>query len=327
MKFTDFPGQQIGDAVRADWARKVIGAIGEQRPRPKPGQTMSRNSYGVMLGPEPSEAGEVEMTPVRPFKVRWCSHGKAGDGNGEWQVYLPNGCVSLDGASAIPLNAKGKDRNGDETWKWYKIDDPGDADADVGTIGDYVAKTWTVYVQLKPWPRFKVTTKAEDGDFGPCKWTIPIATIATVDRRGKSGTFKGHITVRLLEDATIVRSWDANGNFAIRYTVASATSPGANVKAELINITRQFGRLQLNDKQPVDITGWEEVWVKIEHKDTEFKLSVSKASEDGDRSDDDHTVYKIYELKDGKNIVTRDMRSEIEPMDFYTNGPDDGGDE
>ena len=329
MQFRNFPPQQIGFPVRADWARKVIDAIAESRPRPRPGQTMSRNSYGVMLGEDPDEGDGIEFSKSFPFKVRWYPFGKAGGSDGEWQICLPMGCVTVlqEGLAqiAIPVNESAVDKDGNNLYKWYRIPDPDDEDADVGKMGKYAAKTWTVQIAMKPWPRFKATTKADDKDFGTVVRSIAVATIGVVERSSEKGTVYSHPVSQMKTDGTgISFEREMTGSFDIRYTMSDAKSPGANVKAELINVTRQFGRLQLNEKTPKDITGWKEVWVRITHKDTEFKLAIEQEIGADDISNDDQTVYKIYELRDGKDVVTRDMRDHIEPMDFYTNEPDSG---
>ena len=48
---------------------------------------------------------------------------------------------------------------------WYKIEEPQNSDADIGTFGQYEVKEWQVYVHIKSLPLMYVSTKTEDINF------------------------------------------------------------------------------------------------------------------------------------------------------------------
>ena len=317
MQFTSFAPRAIGEGIRADWARSVERAIMEQRPRPNLGQTMSRNSYGVMMGEAGAAAKTVEYASSFPFKVRWQYTNKKRTA-GEWQIFLPLGCVSVVQGNVtnacIPVNAIGKDDNGQELYKWYRIEEPKDADGTVGTFNGYLAKQWTVYVIIKPWPRMKACTSPEDSSFKAGMWSVPVATINVIE------TDKDvlHGVNQIVSEGGIVREWKTDGAFAIEYEMESAKEPGSNVVARIINQRKALGRLYRKNADPVVVTGWDNVWVKITHEDTEFDMSVEKDLSGKDAvSDDDKTVFQIYRMKD--NIPVEDSRGSIPDFDFYTN--------
>ena len=322
MKYTDFPPQQIGGAIRAEWSRMMERAVREQRIRAANGQIMSRDSYGITIG-EIKRTNEVELVEAHPFMVRW-QYTNAARTSGEWQICLPRGCASIRQGNVtrayVPVNDQGRDENGDAVYRWYAIPTPKDKDATVTTAGWYVAKQWTVHVLLKPWPRMKVTTDPTDSSFKAAAWDIPVADIATFEIAGDG--FVQHGVSQIVREGGIVKEWDIGSAFAIRYDMQDEANPSSGVVASVINQYKVIGRMFRENEEPVVVNGWKSVWVKIEHEGTEFNLSVEKdLSGDAAVSDDDKTVFRIYDLED--DIVTNDARTQIPPTDFYTNAPED----
>ena len=50
------------------------------------------------------EVGEKIEKKLYPFKVKWCSHSETVQTSGEWQIYLPTGCVTINSQPVVPTN-------------------------------------------------------------------------------------------------------------------------------------------------------------------------------------------------------------------------------
>lgn len=311
----------VGGSISAGWGDGVISSIAAQRPVVTPGVRISKGPYGTRFNIDdiPTATQTVgQPQALKPFAVQWIPG--ANEGEGDWAIYLPLGCATVeqDGLrrSYLPINEKANDAEGKEVFQWYKIAAPQNADATAGYYNDYPAKQWTVYVHMKPWPRMKVSTIAEDTDYGQVKWVVAAANIYEVDL-GEGKVERG--ATQLHFDA-VEKEWDASGDFAIRYTLNDYTQPNSAVKVELVNQSRMIGRVQFPMQEanirPVNIKGWMEVYLFYSHPAESVTLEVKGNNSAGDQSDDNHTIFKIYRLKD--DVVIEDLRSTIPAMDFYT---------
>ena len=316
---------RAGDPMRAGWADSVVRSMGALRPVQVPGMLISRGTYGTRYTPLGSSAvRQFSLSELLPFTVRWYDYGNDDGGNprgGEWQIYLPLGCLTVaqDGETYfyIPTNDRAKDAEGHNISDWYKIPDPEDtAYANVVQEEDRVATSWTVYLNMKPWPRVHVSTDLTD--FNPVQWRVAVAEMRIVQYNG-SDRKDDKYAVRLISERQIAEAWDASSPFAIRYDISEGDFKNKNAtpKAMLVRQTRFIGRLQETVYPETDISSWKNVWVRILHDGETFEMSVEQDLEgDEARSDDDKTVYRIYDLDE--MVVKEDLRSSVPEMDFYT---------
>lgn len=315
MQFTPIHPVQIGEDVKADFARRIARAIADQRPRKAAGQIMNRDAYGVQIE-SAQVAEEVGLKETRPFAVRW-QYTNEERTNGEWQIFLPFGCVTVvSGAktlTAMPVNDEGKNESGEDCFAWYSIEEPEDKDGRPGTTSQYGAKEWTVFVNVKPWPSMKATTKQEDKEFGATVRSIEVATICEID----FGKFKAHAVIPLIEDRSVQVVTDGGNDWFAVYYESEAGDEKPD-KAEVRNVSMLVGTTTVESSDHTSILDCETVWVRIDHKDTELKIKV-KTDLKGEHatSDADKTVFKIYDVMDG--VVIADYRSSIPKLNFYLN--------
>lgn len=286
--------------------------------------TLGQAPVGTFFG-----GGVADGMGFRPFSVRWMSHDKDGDSprNGEWQIYLPFGSLVVHYGSASfdsrryaarTENSRGKDADNKTTYQWYRIPDPDDSYATIQTIGGMVHKAWTVYVLTKPWAQFSVSTNATAYD--PVAWVDAVATIGVAEYTDSDGLHVSHSVVQQFSGG-MTKTWDNQSAFAVDYERSGETGSGYSVN--VINQVKMLGRLQERNVDPVDVSTATQVWIKIDHKGEKFELTVLTSAPSDKDSNDDQTVYKIYDMKDG--VVTMDYRGFIPELPFYTKAASDGG--
>lgn len=328
----------MGQRISASWGRSLIDAVRAGLPVAAPGMLLKRGMYGTSVIPmQEARSGGLTFstaaTALRPFTVRWYSHDTDGTqpDKGEWQIYLPVGCLVVEYGNgqtaqriycALPANSQAKDKDNNDIDRWYAIPTPTDANAIVKVSGDRAVKQWTVYALIKPWARFGVSTNPEG--YNKVQWKVAVAniTIAEWSEEDKDGgtVLRAERSVEALWSGAMVKEWDISKAFAIEYLLNDEKSPSSSHTAQVINQTKMLGRLQVNNVQPVNVTNATEVWIKINHSGTDFTLEVATSS-GNEKSDDDKTIYKIYDLGTG-GVVKGDYRDTIPTLPFYTNAAD-----
>lgn len=102
-----FPPDPVpGSPVSASWMRRMIAACRESMPIQGRGVRISYTPNGAIIYAEATAASANE--PLKPFAVRW--H-QPGDNNGQWEIYLPTGCISC-GRTCVPANVKANNTQG-----------------------------------------------------------------------------------------------------------------------------------------------------------------------------------------------------------------------
>ena len=330
---------RAGVGIKADWGDALVRALGAQRPVQVPGMLISKGTYGTAYTPIVQDATAAAGTgTLVPFAVRWYAPDLDDPDKGEWQIYLPGGCATVEQGGVVypyvPVNQKAEPAKSNDpasaaaVFRWYKIETPKDEDAEISTQGGFVAKSWTVYVHFKPWPRMKASVKAQDKDFKTDKWTLAVADMREMARSGKDGEIKRRYAVQM-HGTSVAYKWDVSAPWSVRYEMES-DEPDANVKVSLVNQSKVLGRLFAQKAKPTDIKDWSSAWVVVKHGSTEFEVDVKDYSDgdeadggkdggDNTKSNDDRTVFQIYEIKD--DVPVADYRAAIPDMDFYTNKP------
>lgn len=241
---------------------------------------------------------------LKPFALRWMPKSVEDDTVGEWQVYLPKGCMQLDNFVCWPKNEMGTDKDGTSTFQWYKIVDPNDSDADVNTSNGYAFKEWTVYAHVKEFPLFYVSSREEDTDF-KTSTSIAIGTLTTkewTDEAGKQHAM--HSTTQIVGE-NIDRHTDDSGSFRITYKVQGDKKSEDSYHLLLTNQYITIGRNQIWIETDTDITSMTDVVLKIDHSTEDVAISIVDKLE---KNTLDFTYIRILKLED-KSIVN-DLRSE-----------------
>lgn len=323
---------RAGDTMRAGWADSMVKSVRSLVPLQVPGMLISRTTYGTRYTPMASEAtAAMPSYSILPFDIRWYDYGADDEGKskgGEWQIYLPLGCATLtqDGVTwryrTGSQNRSAKDADGNIIPAWYHVDVPQSSkNATVQELNDRVEKSYPIFLNMKPWPHMLIS--GDDSaieEYGRVEWTVAVGNINIVEYSdGETPTTR--YSTRTITQTNIANEWDVSKPFSVKYEVTPQGEHSFSLKAWLVNQSVFLGRLEKIDAEDIDITGRDNVWVKITHDTDEFEMSVEFDLEgSAARSDDDKTVYRIYTLED--NVVVTDDRDEIPDMGFYTSAPE-----
>ena len=114
-----FPPDPVpGAPVSASWMRRFLAAARASVPIAGPGIRASYTPNGVILSAAAGTAAPAS-SGTAPFSVRW--HQPAAGTAGQWEIYLPSGCVSL-GRTCGVLNAPASDTSGHASEAgWYLL--------------------------------------------------------------------------------------------------------------------------------------------------------------------------------------------------------------
>lgn len=313
---------QHGMPISADWGRDVVKCLEMLRPRSSQGFTIDQNLYGTRLSMATSSPALQVESDYAPFSVRYRIT-DVENNKGEFQIYIPFGSavVTQDGlAQACEVHdlkqATGED--GEALYGWYTIpaDSMKDKYAEIMSHRVYEVKMYPVYVLMKPWP--EMTASCDPTVWGAVKWSEIVAYIGMIkiDGREEVGV------VNQIFTGNIKREWNASGKFAIVYTPATESEGGGKYKMRIRNANLMIGRLMLSIPESEgedggkDISGWEEVWLKIIHDSEKVSMELLD-SNSGEESDDDKTICKLYTIKD--DVVISDSRENASnDFGFYT---------
>ena len=266
------------------------------------------------------EVGGKTENKLYPFKVKWCSHSETVQTSGEWQIYLPTGCVTINSQPVVPKNARATDIDGNQIKDWYKIEEPQNSDADIGTFGQYEVKEWQVYVHIKSLPLMYVSTKKDDSSFTGTINDLYVDNIMvkeweTETSEGQTIQNIQYISSQLIKEAQHLK-FDENGTFRLEWKLEGEDKyKQESYKLYLVNQCVNFGRVQVWGEEKTDITEFSDVFVKIDHSKKQAKISVVGESAENTL---DYTFIKI--LKMNKGSVKDDYRETIRNgLQLYNN--------
>lgn len=263
--------------------------------------------------------GDDSGNKLYPFKVRWCSHSKTVQTSGEWQIYLPAGCVTINSQPVVPTNERATDIYRNEIKDWYKIETPQNTDADIGTFGKYEVKEWQVYVHIKSFPLMYVSTKKDDSDFEGTINDLYVDNIMIKqwdDRSGQTSQRRTqHASQQLVKEGQHLK-FDQTGTFRLEWKLEGENKYSfESYKLYLVNQCINFGRVQVWGEEKTDVTEFSDVFVKIDHSEKQAKISVVEESEENTL---DLTFIKILKLDHG--AVKDDYRETIRNgLQLYNN--------
>ena len=266
------------------------------------------------------EVGEKPVNKLYPFKVKWCSHSKTVQTSGEWQIYLPSGCVTINSQPVVPTNARATDIDGNQIKDWYKIEEPQNSDADIGTFGQYEVKEWQVYVHIKSLPLMYVSTKKEDSSFVGTINDLYVDNIMvkeweTETSEGQTIQNIQYIESQLIKEAQHLK-FEETGTFRLEWKLEGQDKYNQeSYKLYLVNQCVDFGRVQVWGAEKTDITSFSDVFVKIDHSKKQASISVVGESTENTL---DYTFIKILKMDNGS--VKDDYRETIRNgLQLYNN--------
>lgn len=107
-----------GEPIRAELIRQMLDYMRRITPVAGPNIKVSIGPGGAKI--EGTPGGEVQAEPLAPWAVR--RHVTEGDAAGQWEIWLPPGCMSV-GGDCTPLNKPASKKAGHEDDKpgWYTL--------------------------------------------------------------------------------------------------------------------------------------------------------------------------------------------------------------
>lgn len=306
-----------GSSISANWGRRVVDCLRRLRPVAGMGVRMDFTPNGTVYMAEGGTKQASSPSELRPFDVRWMANGKD---SGEWQIYLPLGCVKVKprnvGGETYPclcVNDKAKDADGKEIHGWYKVDDPDGSEGLIETIGGTAYQSFPVYVLAKPWPRFKVSCDRKG--YEAVAGCVAVASL-DIAKKGGETSRKG---VRTSDSPVEVDDSDANADslFNIVYEFEEGSLYKKESQPQLKVVNRLFagGRTVVQeDGEDEDLFNADEVWLVIDHDGSadELKIRVTQSDEG---SDGKKTSIPLYRLEDG--VVKKDTRALLDRVRYY----------
>lgn len=100
------PAPSPGSPVSASWMRRFLAACRASMPLEGIGTRLQHTPNGTFIHVRATAASATE--PLKPFTVRW--HQPA-DADGQWEIYMPAGCMSC-GSTCFPANVAAHDTEG-----------------------------------------------------------------------------------------------------------------------------------------------------------------------------------------------------------------------
>lgn len=112
------PAPAPGSPISAAWMQRLVDACRRCMPLQGQGTLVSYTPTGAIIT-STATAAAAAATPLKPFDVRW--H-KPGEAAGQWEIYMPDGCIAV-GANCAFLNPAASDTTGHsgDAAGWRKI--------------------------------------------------------------------------------------------------------------------------------------------------------------------------------------------------------------
>lgn len=300
--------------MSVNWANSIRDAIRERTVIQPDNMLVSRSQYGTRWTMM-EEQKEIELEDTKTYAVRWYAYSETA---GEWQIYLPFGCATINGRGYRVENEKAKDEDGNVILSWYHLDEPEDADGDVQEADGYEARQFVASLHMMPYERMLASFRQKETDkYKRVQWIESVAYVSEA-KFSDGEVFRNSKVMDTAETRTAKELKDT-GAFGLAYELQDPSDLGSDVKVLVKCGSVMLGSVEWNMGQDFDATGAKSVWLKVTHSSDVFSAELVKdLSNDGAVSDDDYTFVKLYEFKDGENIVTADLRDHLGNLQFYT---------
>lgn len=254
---------------------------------------------------------------LKPWKLRWMPQSDEDQSIGEWQIYMPMGCATINGKDFyFPKNSQGKDKNNDLTYQWYKIEDPSDTDANITVIGNKVYKEWVVYVHFRDYPMMYASTSQDDQFFGGAVDSIIAGSLLQCDWEDDDGHPHSLRTTQQSKFDSYNHVFDNEGAFKIVYQCNGDRKDEESYQVFLTNQFINFGiRTQAWVEDDTDISDMENVVLDIDHSTEDVQISIIDTWEENTI---DHTYIRMLKLKN-KSIQIDNRNQARKEWPFYAN--------
>ena len=138
-----------GEPIRAELIRQMLDYMRRITPVAGPNIKVSIGPGGAKI--EGTPGGEVQAEALAPWTVR--RHVTEGDAAGQWEIWLPPGCMSV-GGDCTPLNKPASEKAGheDDAADWYALDldETGGSPTRTATVENEDGEQVTVYIRKFP---------------------------------------------------------------------------------------------------------------------------------------------------------------------------------
>ena len=166
-----------GDGVRASWGAGVAARVNE-----------CADAIDALRGPGALRSDRAAAAALAPFAVRL--HRTEDDADGQWEIWLPPGCVSVGGDCA-PLNRAASEKTGhaDDRPGWYALDlEEEDGTFDIVARAKTSAKVHGVDELADPARRLLYVSADKAGEDPEAVWGDEFSqTVATVVIAAENG--------------------------------------------------------------------------------------------------------------------------------------------
>ena len=293
------------------------------------GVRISYTPNGAIIYAE-ATAGASANEPLKPFAVRWHQPENAA---GQWEIYMPLGCVSA-GATATPLNAKanyttGHDGDNDS---WYVIPfSASPADGDVYDVIVHAKQRATAAAYLPQngdpevapaalaWMHKRVdsseqTTTEKTAYAGD----VTSTTVASITWQESSDGESVVPTVAQSGVHALNSTGTANQEFDIWWAFSISGSTLTVPKMGLLRRTLSTGTDVATISDPVDVSGADEgIFLRVALNNGAVELTVALDVNDT-AAGADFFIVQIYEVN--QYHVASDFRSALWRLPMYLGG-------
>lgn len=298
----------VRDKLSARWGKSVVEYLRSITPIAGGGVRLRRGFAGTEISAT-AKAGKirhetVETEKLEPFTLRF--HKTKDDSEGQFEIYLPYGSMTVE-QNCVPLNKPARSKSSHDTDAddgWYLIED-----LPIGW-GEYDI---AVYVM----PGYHMIAMVRDADSKYAKGCLTTINPGTVkleyeDDKDKVTIIQADIGAKRY-DIKYEKSHFINNILTYELVPPPDNKTPYTIRSiKLTDIHFWAGGDDI-EREDFDIAdSMKEIYMVVKHDSPEFELDIKTTRV---RSDDDQTVFKLYDLYEG--YATKDYRAVLENIPFY----------
>lgn len=307
MKMPEPPSK--GQPVRAELIRQIIDCLRMVRPIAGPNIRTNVTPGGTIITGTPG--GDGAFAGTEPWTVR--RHVTEKDEDGQWEIWLPPGCMSVGGDCA-PLNRAASAKGGHENDKdgWYALDlDESDGVFNVVARAKTSAKVYGVDALSDPARRMLYVSADLSGEDAVAVWGDEFSqTVGTVQIDSSGGATTRKIThVRTMPISVAGRE---RSNFDLVWYFGYDADGALEVrKVYCLRQLLAVAGMGVTGDTLTEVTDAESVYARIDSSDMsdgDGIITVEADPEGTTTSGDFVTWLPLYDLTN--NAVTADYRNQ-----------------
>lgn len=279
------PGQKITETIFRD----IINYMKAITPKAGTGTKVSYGPNGAVID-STATGGRIVSDAFKkpePFTLRW--HKPDQEHSGAFEVYLPTGSMTTD-ADCVPMNdpmwtGHSGHENDDD---WYEVLGYSESDSEKSIIA-YVMPGCHMYV-------------AEEGSDEAEEIKNGALTKITIGRYEVGEDEETHTphdypTIKVnIPGARLTNEVKTPGHNKLKYTLAKQGGKWTIDNVKLEDVAFDAGGLTVTAADEEISEETEEVWLKLEHKSTNYRLTVELDPADT-TNDDDYTWRQLYTME------------------------------